>query len=91
MTKKEFVEEIVKKGLAKTKIEATEVAEGVIEIIRDSIVSGNPLAITGFGKFEVVDVQARVGRNPQTGEEVKIPARKKIKFVPSKELKESVN
>lgn len=91
MTKKEFVEEIVEKGLAKTKVDATKIAECVIEIIRDGIVNNNPLAITGFGKFEVVDVQARVGRNPQTGEEVKIPARKKIKFVPSKELKESVN
>ena len=49
------------------------------------------LKIQGFGVFEVVDVPARQGRNPRTGESIPIPAHKAGKFRPGKELREAVN
>ncbi len=51
---------------------------------------GDKLNLSGFGIFKVADRKAREGRNPKTGETIKIPASKKAKFVPAKALKESV-
>lgn len=91
MTKKELVAEIVNKGLAETKKDANKLVEGIVEIITLGIVNNDPLAIKGFGKFEIINVKPKLARNPQTGERVQIPARNKLKFVPSQEIKDAIN
>ena len=62
-----------------------------MDAIRESLAKGESVAFVGFGKFSVPDRSARDGRNPQTGETLKIPASKAAKFTPGKELKEAVN
>lgn len=90
MTKKELISKIFEEGLAETKNEAGVLVEKFIKIIEDGIINNDPLSIKGFGKFEIIDTKERVGRNPQTGEEVKIPAGKKIKFVAFDDLKNKI-
>ena len=63
----------------------------VFDIISNTLADGDSVIITGFGKFEPVTTKARTGRNPKTGEPVKIPAKTAIKFRPGKGLKEQVD
>ena len=61
-------------------------AEQVNELVR----KGDPVKIPGLGTFRKVQTKARMGRNPQTGEAIKIPARKKVRFSVAKVFKEAV-
>lgn len=63
--------------------------EHVFEAIKTNIPKG--VKVPGFGKFQVRQLKARMGRNPATGEAIKIPARSKVAFSPSKELKQKFN
>ena len=54
------------------------------------LVAGEPVKIPGFGQFKVRDRAARMARNPATGEQVKVPAKRVFKFLPAKALKEAV-
>lgn len=63
----------------------------VLGAISEALAAGEEVNITGFGKFEPVKSEVRVGRNPQTGEPVDIPAKTVVKFRPGKSLKEQVN
>ena len=69
-------------------------AEGSVKCILDSIAAslkkGNKVTLVGFGTFSVVKRAARTGRNPQTGKEIKIKAKKVPKFVAGKKLKDMV-
>ena len=69
-------------------------AQAVIDAAFDEIASalerGERFMIPGFGSFSVVERKERKGRNPQTGEEILIPAKKAVKFSPAKALKEKV-
>jgi len=56
-----------------------------------SLEKGDAVTLVGFGTFSVIKRRARVGRNPQTGKEIKIPAKKVVKFTPGKALKIAVN
>ena len=67
------------------------VVNQVLDTLQRAIVEYGSLKIQGFGVFEVVDVPARQGRNPRTGESIPIPAHKAVKFRPGKELREAVN
>jgi nucleoid DNA-binding protein len=60
------------------------------EVITDALKGGEEVQITGFGKFYVREQKARDGRNPQTGEKIKIPAQKVPTFSAGNSLKESV-
>ncbi len=87
MTKQEFVEAIAKK----TKLPKSEVSEVVntgIDVITQNISKG--VVLTGFGTFTVSKRKARTGRNPKTGETIKIPAMKVPRFKAGKVLKEAV-
>lgn len=87
MTKQEFVEAIAKK----TKLPKSEVSEVVntgIEVVTQNINKG--IVLTGFGTFTVSKRKARTGRNPKTGETIKIPAMKVPRFKAGKVLKEAV-
>lgn len=74
-----------------TKKEATQSVEAVLAIITEALRSGDKVQLIGFGNFEVRNRAARKGRNPQTGEEIDIPASKVPAFRPGKQLKAIVN
>jgi len=74
-----------------TKKEAQEAVDCVFETIKNALKKQDAVQIVGFGSFKVNQRAARTGRNPQTGEEIKIAARMVPKFVPGKALKDAVN
>ena len=74
-----------------TKKEAQEAVDCVFETIKKALKKKDSVQIVGFGSFKVNKRDARKGRNPQTGEEIKIAARMVPKFVPGKALKDAVN
>lgn len=74
-----------------TKKRAEELVRLIIDTMKDALIEGEKVQITGFGTFEVKDRAPRIGRNPKTNEEVKIEAFRKPIFRPSQTLKERVN
>ncbi len=76
-------------GLTKADTERT--LEAFVQSVTKSIQKNEEVKLVGFGTFSVSDRKERTGRNPQTGEEILIPARKVPVFRPGKELKSSVN
>lgn len=90
MNKAELIEKMaIRAGI--TKAAAGVSLEAALGTISDSVTAGEPVAISGFGTFEIGNRAARTGRNPLTGEPVQIAAKRAVKFKPSKALKESVN
>ena len=90
MKKAELVEAIATKtGL--TKADANRALDATFEVITKALKKGERVPVAGFGTFNVSKRKAREGRNPQTGETVKIAARKAVTFKPGTALKETVN
>jgi nucleoid DNA-binding protein len=75
-------------GLSKTA--SAKAVEATLEAIKQALVSGDDVQIMGFGTFKTVDRAARTGRNPKTGEEIQIDARKAPVFKAGKTLKDAV-
>ena len=75
--------------LCKKEVEA--VINATFNAVANALKDGDKVQLIGFGTFEVKDVAAREGRNPQTGETIKIEATKKPSFSASKVLKEQIN
>jgi len=71
-----------------SKKDATKAVDAVFDAISDALQTGDKVQLVGFGNFEVRERQARKGRNPQTGDEIDIPASKMPAFKPGKSLKE---
>lgn len=90
MTRKEFELKLVEVGVFKNKKESAEKFELILNAITDEVVNGEGLNFLGFGKLEAVPTVERIARNPKTGEEVTIPAGRRIKFTASKNLKEKL-
>jgi integration host factor subunit alpha len=90
MTKSDMVEKIYEK-IGFSKKESAELVEMVFDIIKSTLETGEKIKIAGFGNFVVKDKADRRGRNPQTGEEIVISARKILTFKPSQVLKASIN
>ncbi|HVN86906.1 MAG TPA: HU family DNA-binding protein [Candidatus Binatia bacterium] len=89
MTKSQLVQKLAESAdLAKKQADA--VLDGLVATIVASLKKGDPVKIPGLGTFKKVQTKARMGRNPQTGEAIKIPARKKVRFTVAKPLKEAV-
>jgi len=88
MNKGDLVNEVSQ--VLKTKKDAQAAVECVFLSITKALEKGDSVSLIGFGTFKVVDRKARKGRNPQTGEEIYIAARKSPKFVAGKALKEAV-
>jgi DNA-binding protein HU-beta len=80
----------VARQTGKERKEVDEVLRGVTDVVTAVVARGEPVAISGFAKFANVDRPARMGRNPQTGEPVKIKASKKARITPLKALKDAV-
>ena len=73
------------------KNECTQLVESVFEIIKSELEKGNPVMVSGFGKWSVNSKKARKGRNPKTGEAMTIKARKVVTFRPSPVLRDELN
>ena len=90
LTKNEMAQRVQDKtGL--TKKESMAAIESVFEIIKGDLDQGNDVMISGFGKWSVKSKKARRGRNPQTGEEMMIAARKVVSFRPSVLLRDKAD
>lgn len=74
-----------------TKAQAAEAVEAFLQIAKDCLKNGDDLLISGFGKFNVKQKNARRGRNPQTGDELILDARKVVTFKPSGILRTRIN
>ena len=70
--------------------DAVLLVDGLFEDIQAAVISGEAVKIPGFGQFKVRDRAARMARNPATGEQVKVPAKRVFKFLAAKALKEAV-
>jgi len=70
--------------------DAVALVDGLFEDIQDAAMAGEAVKIPGFGQFKVRDRAARMGRNPATGETIKIAAKRVFKFLPAKALKDAV-
>lgn len=90
MNKAELIDYVADKaGL--TKADAQNAVDAVFDGITSTLKKGNDARFVGFGTFSVAKRAATTGRNPRTGEAIKIPASKNAKFKAGKELKEAVN
>ncbi len=90
MNKAEMIEIVAAK--AKTSKAATSVVvAAAIEAISEALAKGENVQFIGFGTFSVQDRKARTGRNPQTGKEMKIPAKKVVRFKPGAALTAAAN
>lgn len=74
-----------------TKTDARKLVDGVFAAIADAAAKGDEVALGGFGKFKVKASPAREGRNPATGETIKIAASKKLTFAAAKAVKDRLN
>lgn len=90
MTKADIVEKIYEK-IGFSKKESAELVDKVFDIIKETLEEGEKIKIAGFGNFVVKEKADRRGRNPQTGEEITISARKILTFKPSQVLKSTLN
>ena len=88
MNKGDLINELVK--VAGTKKDAAAAINSILRAITKALKKGNKVTLIGFGTFSVTKRAARKGRNPQTGKEIKIAARKVPKFTPGKGLKIAV-
>jgi DNA-binding protein HU-beta len=90
MNKAELIDAIAKdSGL--TKADSGRALDALVTTVTKTLKKGDEIAITGFGKWSVTKRPARTGRNPQTGEPVKIKASKAPKFSPGATLKGALN
>ena len=90
MNKSELIAAIAAKT-GETKKDAEATLNAFIDVVTDALVKGDKVQLVGFGSFEVRKRAARKGRNPQTKEEIKIPASKAPVFKAGKALKDLVN
>lgn len=90
MTKADIVEQIYEQ-VGFSKKESAELVEKVFDAIKDTLARGEKVKISGFGNFVVRDKNSRKGRNPQTGQEILLEARKVLTFKPSLVLKTLLN
>ena len=91
MTKADIVESVYEKVGGYSKKEAAEIVEAVFDQIKKTLEAGEKIKLSGFGTFVVRDKNERVGRNPQTGDEITISARRVLTFKPSQVLKSALN
>ena len=89
MNKGDLVKEVAK--VVNTKKEAQAAVDCVFSTITKALKKKNPVTLIGFGTFKVAQRNARKGRNPQTGQEMTIKAKKVPRFVPGKALKDAVS
>ncbi len=90
ITKADIVEKVYQK-IGFSKKESSELVELVFKSLKDSLSKGDKVKISGFGNFFIQEKEERIGRNPQTGDQIKISARRRVTFRPSQVLKAMLN
>jgi integration host factor subunit alpha len=90
MTKVDIVESIYEK-VGFSKKEVAKIVEYIFDIIKESLVNEDKIKISGFGNFVIRKKRSRRGRNPQTGDDIEITARRILTFKPSQVLKAALN
>ncbi len=90
LTKHDIVEQVYNE-LGFSKNQSVETVEALLELIKISLASGEDVLVSGFGKFRVKKKNERKGRNPATGEEAILPARRVVTFKCSGKLRRTVN
>ena len=90
LTKNDIVEQI-QNQLDLTKNQSQEITEALLEIMKSAMDAGEDVLVSGFGKFCVKEKAARRGRNPATGEDAILPARRVVTFKYSGKLRDMVN
>ncbi len=89
MTKAELIDKMAKDAKV-TKAAAGKALDSFVDGVKKALKKGDKVALVGFGTFSVTQRKARKGRNPQTGGEIKIPARKAPKFSAGQAFKKAV-
>ena len=90
VTKADIVEKVYQK-IGFSKKEASELVEMCFHQLKNTLCDGKKVKISGFGNFIVRDKKSRIGRNPQTGDQITISARRVLTFRPSQVLKAVLN
>ena len=88
---KNVIFEQIQNGLGFPKYQSIEIVESLLEIIKSTLASGDNVLVSGFGKFCVKEKAERKGRNPATGEDAILPARRVVTFKYSGKLREKIN
>jgi integration host factor subunit alpha len=91
MTKADIIDRVCERVGGFSRNEAAELVEKVFEILKTTLATGEKMKISGFGNFVVREKRPRPGRNPQTGQEIMIQARRVLTFKPSNVLKTALN
>jgi integration host factor subunit alpha len=91
MTKADIIERVCEEVGGFSKKEAADVVEIVFELMKNTLAEGEKIKISGFGNFVVRAKNPRPGRNPQTGMQITIDARRVLTFKPSNVLKAALN
>lgn len=89
LTKADLISEVVEAGVPRRA--AAQAVQVVIDSIVASLQAGEGIELRGFGSFRIRERSARIGRNPKTGDKVKVPPKRVPYFKPGKALRESVN
>ena len=89
LTKADMVEHLYHQ-LGLNKREAKELVDAFFDEVRDALVAGRQVKLSGFGNFDLRDKNERLGRNPKTGEQIPISARRVVTFRPGQKLKAQV-
>ena len=89
LTKNKIVERVNELGFTKKK--SVDIVESLLEIIKRSLEEGDDVLVSGFGKFCIKDKSTRRGRNPATGADLLLDARKVVTFKCSGKLRERIN
>ncbi len=88
LTRNDIIENISSTGFTKKKSE--EIFEAIVELMKTTLISGDDLLISGFGKFCVKEKDERLGRNPYTGENLMLEGRKVVTFKCSGKLRDRI-
>jgi integration host factor subunit alpha len=89
LTKADMVEKLIE-DMELTRRDAKELVDEFFEAIKSSLADGAPIKLSGFGNFELRDKRQRPGRNPKTGEEIPVTARRVVTFKAGQKLKARV-
>lgn len=90
MTKSELIEEVADR-IDVPKSRASAIVNAIFDSMRGALVADERIELRGFGSFSIRNYDARVGRNPRTGEKVQVPPKKSVHFKVGKELKQRVD
>ena len=91
MKKDEIINSVYTKLGALNRVDVAQAVSAVFELIRNELVKGGVVKISGFGAFIIRDKKARIGRNPKTGKSTTISARRVVTFHPSPVLRKAIN